>query len=287
MSTTMTRPRSMLFMPAASIAMIRKIASIRPDLAVLDLEDAVPSSEKDTAREAVVQALAMEDLGGVATFVRINPAGSRWFDQDLAAVAGLRATGIVLPKYESADDVARIRAATGGRVRVVVGIESGRGVSRCGELLAEAVDGVYFGAEDYVADVGGRRTIDGDEVLFARSKVLLAASVSGVPAIDQAVLAVRNDEAFLKDAERGRAIGYGGKICVHPRQVELAHQAFAPTEAEIAHAKQVLGSASGGVGVVDGQMVDEVHVRMAAAVLTQAGCGTASNDEQRGENHAG
>ena len=282
MSTTMTRPRSMLFMPGAQISMISKIASIGPDLAVVDLEDAVPSAQKSTARAAAVHALATVDLGGVMTFVRVNPPDSPWFDEDLAAVAGLRSIGVVLPKYESSEHVARIRAALGEQARLVVGIESGLGVVRCRQLLTEPVDAVYFGAEDFIADVGGRRTTEGREVLHARSEVLLAASVAGVPAIDQAVIAIRDDDGFTEDAEQGRAIGYHGKICLHPRQVELAHRVFTPTKAEVDHARAVLGAAAEGAGVVDGQMVDEVHVRMATAMIARA---TEDTDTQRGETH--
>ena len=155
---------------------------------------------------------------------------------------------------------------------IVVGIETARGVADSRALLGSAVDAAYFGAEDYIADVGGARTDGGAEVLYARSQVLLAARLGGVAAIDQAVMAVRDDERFITDARDGAALGYTGKICVHPRQVELAHEVFTPTEAQVEHAEAVLRvAAAGGVGTVDGQMVDDVHVRMARQVLARAG----------------
>jgi citrate lyase subunit beta/citryl-CoA lyase len=138
-------------------------------------------------------------------------------------------------------------------------------------LLAERPDAAYFGAEDYIADLGGRRSTAGTEVLYARSGVCLAAHLSGVAALDQAVVAVRDGEAFRVDAEQGREIGYRGKICLHPLQVELAHEIFTPSPAEVDHARAVLQAAEQGVGVVDGQMVDAVHVTLARGVLARAG----------------
>ena len=115
-----------------------------------------------------------------------------------------------------------------------------------------------------------RRTDTGEEVLYARSKVMLAARLAGVGAIDQAVVAIRDDTRFVADAEAGKSIGYTGKICVHPRQVELAHQVFTPSPEEIEHARRVLEMAAEGAGTVGGEMVDEVHVRMARRILARA-----------------
>jgi citrate lyase subunit beta/citryl-CoA lyase len=129
---------------------------------------------------------------------------------------------------------------------------------------------VYFGAEDYIADIGGRRTRAGAEVLYARSRVALAAHLAGLPALDQAVMDLADDEHFLADAAGGRDLGYQGKICIHPRQVALAHQVFTPTPAELSRAREIVAAGQSGVAVVDGQMVDEVHVRMARAVLARA-----------------
>ena len=130
---------------------------------------------------------------------------------------------------------------------------------------------VYFGAEDYIASIGGRRTAEGREVLYARSEVVLAGAVAGVGVLDQAVVAARDEEAYRADARVGRDLGYDGKICIHPSQVALAHEAFTPTDDEVAHARAVIEAGSSGVGVLDGEMVDDVHLRMAQAVLSRAG----------------
>jgi citrate lyase subunit beta/citryl-CoA lyase len=263
-------PRSLFFVPGSRSDMIAKLPRWRADLAVVDLEDAVAATDKDSARTGAVQAIAELGTSAGVVLLRINPSGSRWFNDDVDAAAQSAAHGVVLPKYESADEVAELRARLPPGAVVVVGLETARGVADCRALLEAGVDAAYFGAEDYIADTGGYRTPEGTEVLYARSHVLLGARLAGVAAIDQAVVAIRDDDRFVADAEAGKSIGYTGKICVHPRQVELAHQVFSPSDAEIEHARAVLQMAeSGGVGTVDGQMVDDVHIRMAQQTLAR------------------
>jgi citrate lyase subunit beta/citryl-CoA lyase len=264
-------PRTLFFVPGSRPDMIAKLPRWQADLAVVDLEDAVAAEDKVAARHRAIAAIA--ELAGSAgtVLVRINPLGSEWFADDLAAVASSTADGMVLPKFESADVIGLLRSRLAPDAVLVVGLESARGVADCRELLTAPVDAAYFGAEDYIADLGGSRTGAGAEVLYARSKVVLAARLGGVAAIDQVVTAVRDDDRFVADARAGAALGYTGKICVHPRQVELAHEVFTPTDAEVEHAEAVLHVAeAGGVGTVDGQMVDDVHVRMARQVLARA-----------------
>ena len=273
MARSLFAPRSLLFVPGSRPDMIAKLPRWPADAAVIDLEDAVPAAGKDAARQAGVAAAAGLDLPGTAVLVRVNPAGSPWFRDDLRTVseaaAGGAVDGVVLPKCVSPAELAGVRTALPGGL-IVAGLETAEGVAGCRGLLARDVHAAYFGAEDYIADVGGRRTAAGLEVLHARSEVMLACRLAGIGAIDQAVIAVGDDEQYLADAEAGRAIGYTGKICVHPRQVELAHRVFTPSAAEVAHAREVLAVAGAGVGTVDGQMVDDVHVRMARQVLDRA-----------------
>jgi citrate lyase subunit beta/citryl-CoA lyase len=266
-------PRSLLFVPGSRPDMIAKLPRWPADAVVVDLEDAVPAAGKDAAREAGVAAAAELDLPGTAVLVRVNPAGSPWFGADLLAVAGVAADGgvdgVVLPKCVSSAELVEVRAVVAAGL-IVAGLETAAGVAGCRDLLARDVDAAYFGAEDYIADLGGRRTAGGLEVLHARSEVMLACRLAGIGAIDQAVTAIGDGEQYLADAAAGRAIGYTGKICVHPRQVELAHRVFTPSAAEVAHAREVLAVAGAGVGTVDGQMVDDVHIRLAQQVLDRA-----------------
>jgi citrate lyase subunit beta/citryl-CoA lyase len=271
----MTPPRSLLFVPGGRPEMLAKVARSRPDAVVVDLEDAVAPDAKDGAREAAVAALGAERPGAGTVLLRVNAPGTPWHGADLDAAARACAAGaldgVVLPKYEHAPQLGVLRAALPAGTRVIVGLETALGVADARPLLAERPDAAYFGAEDYIADLGGRRSTAGTEVLYARSRVCLAAHLSGVAALDQAVVAVRDGEAFRVDAEQGREIGYRGKICLHPLQVELAHEIFTPSPAEVDHARAVLQAAEQGVGVVDGQMVDAVHVTLARGVLARAG----------------
>lgn len=272
MSQPAFAPRSLLFVPASRPDMIGKLFRWRPDAVVIDLEDAVPPAAKDAARDTGLAAAGALELPGTAVLVRINPAGSPWFAGDLRAVARAGVDGVVLPKYSAPAALAGVRSALPADTRIVAGMETARGVADCRDLLARGVDAAYFGAEDYLADLGGYRTGGGLEVLYARSEVMLACRLSGIGAIDQAVTAIRDDARFTADAQAGRALGYTGKICVHPGQVALAHQAFTPSPAEVEHARAVLAlTRDHGVGTVDGQMVDDVHVRMAQQVLARAG----------------
>lgn len=271
MSVPVFTARSLLFVPGTRPDMLAKVARCRPDAVVVDLEDAVAPTAKEEARALAADAVAAERPGAGVVLLRVNPVGTPWHDADVAAAAEAGFDGVVLPKYERGVQLSQVRAVLPTHAGVVVGLESGRGVLDCRELLEHGPDAVYFGAEDFVADVGGHRTAAGTEVLYARSRVCLAAHVAGVAALDQAVVAVRDEAAFRADAEQGRAIGYQGKICLHPTQVLLAHEIFTPTDEEIAHARAVLEAGRGGVGVVDGQMVDAVHLRMAETVLARAG----------------
>jgi len=277
----LTRVRSMLFMPGTRADMIAKIPRFAPDVAIADLEDAVPLADKDSARRTA--AAAIDALGPdvpATVLIRVNPVGAPWFAADVAAAAGSAAAGIVVPKLATQDQLGEVRQAIAENewagALVIAGIETALGVADARVLLdggpgfSGVLSGAYFGAEDYIADIGGHRSPAGDEVLYARSQVCLAAYLGGIPAIDQVVTDLADVDRFLADARRGQSLGYQGKMCIHPRQIALAHQVFTPTPEDVAHARAVVAAGEAGAGVVDGQMVDEVHVRMARAVLDRA-----------------
>jgi citrate lyase subunit beta/citryl-CoA lyase len=263
--------RSLLFVPGTRTELLVKVPRWQPDVVIVDLEDAVPEGEKDAARLAVAEADFTE--AGTTVLVRINPPGTPWHELDIAACLDTTAAGIVLPKGEDPDVVIAFRdrlAKSAPDLVIVLGIESALGVARARALLATGVSAAFFGSEDFLADMGGRRSPGGLEVLYARSEVVLAGRLAGVPMIDQTVVAIEDDAAFTADAETGRALGYIGKVCIHPRQVALAHAVFTPSEAEVAKARRILEATSSGVGVVDGLFVDAVHIRMAQQILERA-----------------
>jgi citrate lyase subunit beta/citryl-CoA lyase len=265
--------RSLLFVPGDRPDMVAKVGRSGPDAVAVDLEDAVAADAKDDARAAALAELARERPGAGLVLLRLNPPGSPWHADDVRAAAScVVLDGVVLPKYETPDQLARLRASLPDGMRVVVGVETVRGVLDARPLLEAGPDAAYLGSEDLIADLGGRRTAAGLEVAYARGAVRLAAHLAGVPVLDQATVAVHDEDAFRRESGEARDLGYQGKICLHPRQVALAHELFTPSDEEVAHARAVLEAArSSGVAVVDGQMVDAVHVTMARSVLDRAG----------------
>jgi citrate lyase subunit beta/citryl-CoA lyase len=280
--------RSMLFAGATRPDLVAKLARSGPDAIVIDLEDAVPAEAKARARAALPELVA--SVAGPRVFVRVNGPASAWFGDDLAAAAALPIAGVVVPKAERAEDVAGARVAlregrdddvgAGGpaeQMAIVAGIESGRGVKQAAAVCAAAPDAAYFGAEDYIADLGGRRTAAGDEVLFARSHVALEARLAGVPTLDQVVVDFRDDPAFERDAEAGRAIGYRGKLCIHPAQVPIANRIFGADAAEVERARALLAAweqaAARGIAAVEfeGAMIDGPALRMARDTINRGG----------------
>ncbi|GHF56612.1 citrate lyase subunit beta/citryl-CoA lyase [Deinococcus metalli] len=272
------RPRSLLFAPGNRPELVAKLPRNRPDAVALDLEDAVPAAAKVAARALTRD--AARDLIAAAprlpVFLRVNALHSPYFEDDLAVLTPQLA-GVVVPKVESVADVRVVvdaLAARGLNLPLLAGLETGAGVWHAADILREdAVRWAYFGAEDYVADVGGTRTPGGLEVLYARSRVALAARLAGVAALDIVVTALNDPDAFRADAAQGRALGYAGKLCIHPAQVPLAHEVFGATEAEVARARALLAAAheaaaSGhGAFSVEGQMVDEPMLARARAIL--------------------
>ena len=280
MTPRLPRPRSVLFAPGNRADLIAKLHRSAPDAVVLDLEDAIPATARakadarpvlrDAARELIASAPHL------AVFVRVNAPHSPYFAGDLAVLTPELA-GVVVPKLESAADAALVGAALAERglnLPLMAGLESGAGVWNAREIMeAGNVGWAYFGAEDYTTDLGGARTPAGTEVLYARSHVALAARLAGVPALDIVVTRLNDEAAFREDAALGRALGYSGKLCIHPAQVALAHDHFGPTPAELGRARALLAAAHGaaqaghGAFSFEGQMVDEPMLAKARALL--------------------
>ena len=269
------RPRSVLFAPALRADLVRKMPRSKADIVVIDCEDALAESHKAEGREQA-QALADElTEGGTRTFIRVNEVDSEWFEADMAMCVATRSAGVVVPKVETDRHVSAIVESLGEADRAVMaGLETVRGVADARSLLNHpTIDVAYFGAEDFIADLGGRRTASNHEVHTARSLVAMAGHLAGVPIIDQIVADHRDGDRFVAESSEARDLGYSGKLCIHPAQVALANVAFLPSEAEVADAKQILElhqqASADGVGVAsrDGHMIDGPIVAQAERVL--------------------
>jgi citrate lyase subunit beta / citryl-CoA lyase len=257
----------MLFVPGNRPELAPKALRSAPDVVVLDLEDAVPAAAKADARSAVREAAAAI-VADAAVCVRVNPPDTEWFADDVAALPdGLAA--VVVPKLASGDQVEHVARQLGGR-SIVAGIETVRGVADARDVLRPPVVACYFGAEDYVADLGGVRTPGNDEVAVPRTLVAMAARLAGVPALDMVTLDFGDDDRFVAEARAARALGYAGKLCIHPAQVGLAATAFHPTPEEIDWGRRLLDafdSAGGHTIAFEGLMVDEVVAARARALV--------------------
>lgn len=281
--------RSLFFAPANRPDLVAKFPRFAADCYVIDLEDGTPAGEKTAARDglpALVAALRRSSLPGVLT-VRVNEPGSDHYLDDLAAAWRCDIDGVVVPKLEDTAQLfpvlhglrRREREAPRAAPRFVVGgLESIAGVANAGALCAAdpAVAAVYFGAEDLASELGARRTPEATEVLYARSQVLLHAKAARIGAIDQAVVEVRDDSHFERDAMAGRCLGYDGKICLLPRQLAVAHRVFSPGADEVAHARRLVAAYQAalarGVGTIDfeGRMIDGPLLKRAERIVALA-----------------
>lgn len=279
--------RSFFIAPANRPDLVQKFPRFRADFSIIDLEDGTPRNEKNSARDglaSLVSAVRESGLTGLLG-IRVNEPWSDWYLDDIAAAAGLDIDILVVPKMENPGElfpvVHAIRKAERVNPRgrtILAGIESVRGVTNAEKIFGSypEISCTYFGAEDFLADIGGQRTRSSAEVQFARASVLLQAKQAGLVAIDQPIADVRDDELFRADTLTARQMGFDGKVCLLPRQVEIAHEIFTPSADEVAYAKRLLAAyddaTSRGVGTIDfeGKMIDGPLVKRAQRVVALA-----------------
>ena len=269
--------RSMLFAPGNKYELLQKFSKIQPDIAIIDLEDAVPNSEKQVARENL-QKYAQQDKTAATTYVRVNALVSEHFEEDIRSMPP-QIAGIVIPKVNDPSDIERATQAierNSVSAKILVGIETVKGLMSIQDIFGTAsVFAAYFGAEDYIHDLGGLRTDGNDEVLFARTQIGISSRLFGVPVVDQIVADFSDSERFMKEAQQAKSLGFTGKLCIHPSQVPLANQSFSSTPEEIQQAIELLkvydeAVANGTASIVyDGQMVDEALAKQARRILSQ------------------
>ncbi|MCU1792236.1 citrate (pro-3S)-lyase subunit beta [Pectobacterium polaris] len=279
--------RSMLFLPGANAAMLSNAFIYKPDSIMFDLEDAVSLREKDTARLLVFHALQHPMYRGIETVVRINQLSTPFGLLDLEAAVRGGADVIRLPKTDSTDDVdelehhlVRIEKACGrevGSTRIMAAIESAVGVINAVAIArsSERMIGIALAAFDYVMDMQTERG-DGTELFYARCAVLHAARAAGIDAFDVVYPNVNDDAGFLKEVDLIRRLGFNGKSLINPRQIELLHNAYAPTQDEVDYSHLVIKAADegerAGLGVIslNGKMIDGPIIDHARSVLGRA-----------------
>jgi citrate lyase subunit beta/citryl-CoA lyase len=279
--------RTMMFVPGANAGMLRDAPIYGADSIMFDLEDAVSLNEKDSARTLVHFALKTFDYSTVETVVRINSLDTVGkLDIEAMVLAGIDV--IRLPKTENAQDILDVEAEIKkveeendipvGTTKMMAAIESAGGVLNAREIAqsSDRLVGIAIGAEDYVTSMKTTRSPEGIELLFARSQILHAAREAGIAAIDTVYSDVDNEEGLRAEVEHIKQLGFDGKSVINPRQIPIVNSVYAPTEAEIQNAKEVIWaieeaeSKGSGVIALDGQMIDKPIVERAERVIALA-----------------
>lgn len=281
----------MLFVPGSNAAMISNTFIYKPDSIMFDLEDAVALKEKDSARILVAHALQHPLYQEIETVVRVNPLDSEFGLADLNAVVRAGVDVVRMPKTETAQDVidmdnaiTEIEKACGrevGSTLMLAAIESPLGITQANQIAtaSKRLIGIALGAEDYVRNLKTERSPDGIELLFARCSILQAARAAGIQAFDTVYSNANNEEGFLKEAALIKQLGFDGKSLVNPRQIELLHNLFAPTQKDVEQAQKIIEAAEeaerNGLGVVslNGKMIDAPIIDRARLVLERAKSG--------------
>jgi citrate lyase subunit beta/citryl-CoA lyase len=262
--------RSYLFVPADRPERFDKALAAGADAVIVDLEDAVAPDAKDGARRALADWLRNTQAKVV---LRINGADTAWFEHDLALCASATGVaGVMLPKAERPEDLARVAAAAPGRALLPL-IETAAGFDHMRALArAPAVERLVFGSIDFQLDLGIAG--EGEELLYFRSQMVLASRLANLaPPVDGVSAAIAEVEALQADARRARRLGFGAKLCIHPKQVPIVNESFSPGADELAWARRVLDAAAharGAAVAVDGKMVDKPVLLRARALLAQA-----------------
>jgi len=276
------RLRSLLFVPGDRPERMMKACDSGADALILDLEDSVAAAAKSAAREAIIAFLLRPDRT-LPIFVRINPLDSASVADDLAAVRASRPDGVVLPKSEGGASVAALDALLAGLDGIsilAIATETPSAIFGLGTYAGASARlvGLTWGAEDLPASIGAATAREADGTYtppyqLARALTLFGAHAACVPAIETVYPALRDIDGLALYAARGRRDGFAGMLAIHPSQVAIINAAFTPSDAEIAHARDVVAAfaANPGVGALQlgGKMIDAPHLKQALALLQQ------------------
>jgi len=261
-------PRSYLFVPANRPDRYAKAIAAGADAVIVDLEDAVPPQDKSSARTALASWLSPEH----PVHIRVNGAESQWFREDLAICKTPGISGVLLPKAESVEDIRIIAEHCAAATPILALIETAHGFWNAHALAqGPKVRRFVFGSIDFQLDLG----IEGEEeeLLYFRSQLVLVSRVAGLePPVDGVTTAIDDAERIRKDTMRARRLGFGAKLCIHPKQVSLVNECFEPNAEEQSWAKRIVEAAEAAKGAavsVDGKMVDRPVIARAEAILSR------------------
>jgi (3S)-malyl-CoA thioesterase len=268
--------RSVLYIPGSKDRALEKARSLPADAIIFDLEDAVTPEEKPAARVLLAATLDGTDYGRRARIVRVNGLDTPWGMDDIAAFDGVAIDAILVPKVNSAADLDAV-ARLIPDVPLWAMMETARGMLNVAEIAAHPrLEGMVMGTNDLARELGSRNRADRLAMLPGLGLCLLAARAEGRVIVDGVYNAFKDDEGLRAECEQGRDMGFDGKTLIHPAQLDIANAAFAPSEAELDLARRQIeafdqASAAGqGVAVVDGKIVENLHIVTARAMLAKA-----------------
>ena len=255
-----------LFVPGDRPERIAKACAAGTDCVIVDLEDAVAAQNKVAVRGLLQGALPVNPA--VQVYVRINGTETVWYEDDVACAGALGFDGVILPKAQSAEQIAALRAKVPAQCLVVALVESVSGLAHVNDI-ARAADRIAFGSIDFAQDMGCAHT---QAVLLpARHALVMAARLANrPPPIDGVTTAIRDEGLVAADSAHGRDMGFAGKLLIHPAQIAPARAAYRPSAEDVAWARRVIAaSREGGASTVDGAMVDAPVVLRANRILAR------------------
>ena len=280
--------RALLYMPGDDRRKIEKATTLGVDCICMDMEDGVAVTRKTEARAVIAQAMKELDFSMSERCIRINSIGSGFEEFDLIAALATKPDSIVMPKIETDEQVRWVRKHIEtyelssnikvGGIRLLIGVETAKGIFNLREIATadKRLEAIIFGAEDYAASVGARRTKGAAEVFYARSAVVTACAANDLQAIDMVYIDFRDTEGLRVEARQGAGLGFSGKQVIHPDQVVPVQDAFTPSDEAIAYAQRVVetfqASQKEGKGAyaLDGKMIDMPFLKNAQKVLERA-----------------
>lgn len=269
--------RSVLYIPGSKERALDKARNLPADAIIFDLEDAVTPDAKAAARDTLAAALAEGGYGARVRIVRINALDTEWGGDDVAALRGADADAFLLPKVNSAADVQALADLLGPDVPIWAMIETPLGILNAAEIAAHPrLAGFVAGTNDLAKELNCRHRADRLPLQVALQTMLLAAKAHDVIAVDGVYNQFKDDEGLRAECAQGRDLGFDGKTLIHPAQIEVTNTAFAPSEEEIDLARRQIeafeeAQRSGqGVAVVDGKIVENLHVDTARKILAMA-----------------
>lgn len=267
--------RSVLYIPASKARALEKARELSADAIIFDLEDAVAPEEKVRARDVLAEAL-QSDFGARARIVRVNGLGTEWVDGDLVAFgAHPGVDAVLLPKVNSAADL----DAVAGRVQAPLWamLETAKGCLNAGAIAAHPrLEGMVMGTNDLAKELGARHRIDRLPLMAGLGACVLAARAESKVIVDGVYNAFKDEGGLRAECEQGRDMGFDGKTLIHPAQLEVANEVFAPSEQEVELARRQMAAYADalvrgeGVAVVDGRIVENLHVVTAKALIRKA-----------------